>query len=101
MIGLGLGWNVWEPRDGFYAGTAVGVPRLSIPSTNMQGAGQGFRTFEPEFVGTVPSWPSGLSMAAARDQSLLGRDARGGDWRRVPGPGVSTWSSDRALTSRA
>ena len=67
----GVGWNGWVKQKGVYVGNILGVPRLGIPSINMQDAAGGFRTSMEEIVGTVPCWPSLLSMAATFDLDVM------------------------------
>lgn len=47
----GVGWGspgYYDIIEGFYVGNIPGVPRLNIPSINMQDAAQGFRTTDPK-----------------------------------------------------
>ena len=47
----GIGWSFFSLLPNFYVGSMYGVPRLGIPSINMQDAAQGFRTIDPVNVG--------------------------------------------------
>mmetsp|Transcript_7777 Transcript_7777/g.19214 ORF Transcript_7777/g.19214 Transcript_7777/m.19214 type:complete len:907 (-) Transcript_7777:109-2829(-) len=61
----GSGWyNTWELEKWWYTGNTPAIPRLSIPSLNMQDASWGFRPTWKEMVGTVTCWPSGLALGA-------------------------------------
>ena len=66
----GVGWSGWTLAPGFYVGSAFAVPRLGIPSQNMQDAAQGFRTSERRTVGQVTSWPCALAVASTWDRAL-------------------------------
>ena len=92
----GVGWNGWVKQKGFYVGNILGVPRLGIPSINMQDAAQGFRTIDPRMVGQVTSWPCALALAATWDPSLarkwgqaLGREFRAKGANVILGPSVN------------
>lgn len=61
---LGVGWTAGALDKWNYVGNTPAIPRLGVPSLNMQDAAGGFRTYWPELVGTVTCWPSLLSMAA-------------------------------------
>jgi hypothetical protein len=52
--------SAYDNIRGYYIGNIPGVPRLGIPSLNMQDAGQGFRTSDAAMVGQVTSWSCGL-----------------------------------------
>jgi len=56
---------------GWFIGNIPGVPRVGIPSLNMQDNGNGFRTSSEYYIGTVTCWPSGLSLAATWDEQLV------------------------------
>ena len=51
----GVGWmnSTYDNSPGYYIGNIPGVPRLGVPSLNMQDAGQGFRTSDARMVGEV------------------------------------------------
>ena len=34
----GFGWNTWQSMPGHYIGNTLAVPRLGLPSINMQDA---------------------------------------------------------------
>ena len=36
----GVGWSGWSVVRGFYVGSILGIPRLGLPSINMQDAAQ-------------------------------------------------------------
>ena len=70
----GVGWGspgYYDIIDGFYVGNIPGVPRLNVPSINMQDAAQGFRTTDQRMYGQVTSWPCGLGVAATWDRALM------------------------------
>lgn len=67
----GLGWDFWDLRRGYYIGNTPPIPRLDIPSLNMQDAGQGFRTEDPRNVGRVTSWSCALGLASVWDPNLV------------------------------
>ena len=60
----------------WYVSQVRGIPRLGIPSTNMQDAGQGFRTVHSKQYGQVTSFPCQLAAAATWDVTLMYRYAR-------------------------
>mmetsp|Transcript_285 Transcript_285/g.1199 ORF Transcript_285/g.1199 Transcript_285/m.1199 type:complete len:1164 (-) Transcript_285:205-3696(-) len=93
--GLGFSWDKYNPREGFFAGTVLDVPRLGVPATNAMDAGAGFRTTDGRIVGTVTSWPSGLAASTAWDTDLMRKyaSAIGKEFRRkganqILGPSV-------------
>lgn len=61
---LGVGWTSGILNKWNYVGNTPAIPRLKVPSLNMQDSAGGFRTYWAELVGTVTCWPSLLSMAA-------------------------------------
>lgn len=67
----GIGWKKGELTKWWYVGNTAPIPRLNIPSLNMQDAAGGFRTYWSELVGTVTCWPSLLSMAATWDVEMM------------------------------
>ena len=72
---LGVGWHLGVLEKWWYVGNTEPIPRLAIPSLNMQDAAAGFRPTWEELVGTATVWPSLLSMAATWDVNLVGRFA--------------------------
>ena len=80
----GFGWHGYDLGPGLYVGQTRGVPRLGIPSINMQDAAQGFRTVEPRQIGQVTAFPAALAAAATWDDSLVQRyaGAIGREFRR-------------------
>jgi hypothetical protein len=48
----------WQLRKWWYVGNTAAIPRLGLPSLNMQDASGGFHTTWTEIVGTVTCWPS-------------------------------------------
>jgi hypothetical protein len=92
----GTGWQLLRLRPGYYMGSILAVPRLGIPSINMQDAGQGFRTTLPIQVGQVTAWPSMLAVSATWDADLTGAVARGiGEEFRAKGANVRQLESHR------
>eukprot|EP00443_Scrippsiella_acuminata_P062651 CAMPEP_0115499498 /NCGR_PEP_ID=MMETSP0271-20121206/67369_1 /TAXON_ID=71861 /ORGANISM="Scrippsiella trochoidea, Strain CCMP3099" /LENGTH=884 /DNA_ID=CAMNT_0002928315 /DNA_START=51 /DNA_END=2705 /DNA_ORIENTATION=+ len=98
----GLGWEHppgggwWDLRKWWYIGNTVAIPRLDIPSLNMQDAAGGFRTNFPELGGTVTVWPSLLAMGATWDAAVvrafgeaLGREFKGKGANAILGPSVN------------
>jgi len=67
----GRGWVINDPKKWYYTGNTVPVPRLRIPSFNMQDAAGGVRTMWSELVGTVTCWPSALALAATWDPDMV------------------------------
>merc|ERR1719506_2347198 len=72
----GIGWThryllVPDLEKWWYVGNTPPIPRLGIPSLNMQDSAGGFRTYWSELVGTVTCWPSLLSMAATFDTAVM------------------------------
>eukprot|EP00927_Polykrikos_kofoidii_P050219 TRINITY_DN44141_c0_g1_i1.p1 TRINITY_DN44141_c0_g1~~TRINITY_DN44141_c0_g1_i1.p1 ORF type:complete len:812 (-),score=142.10 TRINITY_DN44141_c0_g1_i1:294-2660(-) len=88
--------KAYGPSRGLaYVGNIPGVPRVGIPSLNMQDAGQGFRVDQKDLVGTATSWPSGLAMGATWNAELvrevgvaLGEEFRGKGANVILGPGL-------------
>jgi len=97
----GLGWEHplggwFDLRKWWYIGNTVAIPRLNIPSLNMQDAAGGFRTNFPEISGTCTVWPSLLAMAATWDPPVvrqfgeaLGREFKGKGANAILGPSVN------------
>eukprot|EP00929_Paragymnodinium_shiwhaense_P065517 TRINITY_DN32834_c0_g1_i1.p1 TRINITY_DN32834_c0_g1~~TRINITY_DN32834_c0_g1_i1.p1 ORF type:complete len:832 (+),score=182.52 TRINITY_DN32834_c0_g1_i1:186-2681(+) len=67
----GVGFHGYSPDKGFYIGNTWAVPRLAIPSLRIQDAGQGFRTYVPEVIDEVTTWPCSLAMAASWDADAV------------------------------
>lgn len=65
--GAGYHRGSTSQADGFYVGNLLAVPRLGIPSIQMQDAAQGFRTTDSRMIGQVTAWPCGLAIAAGWD----------------------------------
>ena len=91
-----IGWVDGAPTQWYYIGNIPPIPRLDIPSINMQDAAGGFRTSMQEIVGTVTCWPSLLSMAATWDTSLmrefsrsLGAEFAGKGANMILGPSIN------------
>mmetsp|Transcript_8904 Transcript_8904/g.22966 ORF Transcript_8904/g.22966 Transcript_8904/m.22966 type:complete len:880 (+) Transcript_8904:3-2642(+) len=93
----------WEPTNGFfdlkkwwYVGNTRPIPRLGIPSLNMQDAADGFRTYWNDLVGSVTTWPSLLCMAATWDPGAvrafgvaLGTEFAGKGANGILGPSIN------------
>lgn len=93
---LGIGWTGGTLDKWWYVGNTPAIPRLKIPSLNMQDAAGGFRTYWVELVGTVTCWPSLLSMAATWDVDImhsfaqaLGAEFRGKGANTILGPSIN------------
>jgi hypothetical protein len=91
-----IGWIQGAPEMWWYIGNIPAIPRLSIPSINMQDAAGGFRTSMEEIVGTVTCWPSLLSMAATFDLDVmrkfslaLGAEFAGKGANMILGPSIN------------
>jgi len=98
----GIGWY-WPPWNGwwglhkwYYVGNTAPIPRLGVPSLNMQDSAGGFRPYWHEIVGTVTCWPSQLSLAATWDEGLvrafsmaLGTEFAGKGANVILGPSVN------------
>lgn len=52
------------------SGNTLAVPRLGVPSINMQDASSGFRTIDQSIEGTVTQWPSMMALSASWDDQL-------------------------------
>jgi len=83
-------------RKWWYVGNTPAIPRLGIPSLNMQDSSAGFRGSWTELVGTMTCWPSLLAFAASWDPDLvgnfaqaLGREFSGKGANVVLGPSVN------------
>lgn len=92
----GVGWHNWTLERGWYVGNTAGVPRLGIPSLNMQDAAAGFRTYWSDMTDTVTAWPSLLALAATWDPDLvqdfaiaLGQEFAGKGANTILGPSVN------------
>ena len=92
----GFGWTNYKAAPGAYVGQTPPLPRLGIPSLNMQDGPQGFRTIDARLVGTVTAWPSQLALGATWDAELareygaaLGREFRARGANVALGPGVN------------
>ena len=66
----GTGWSNYALSNGMFVGSIPAIPRLGIPSLNMQDGPQGFRTTDGRLVGTVTSWPSQLAVGATWSPAL-------------------------------
>mmetsp|Transcript_118176 Transcript_118176/g.346170 ORF Transcript_118176/g.346170 Transcript_118176/m.346170 type:complete len:941 (-) Transcript_118176:126-2948(-) len=60
-----------EPEYGLFTGNTPAIPRLGVPSLNMQDAANGYRTFHDVPTGTTTSWPSLLALGATWDAPLV------------------------------
>jgi len=97
MLMKGLGWAKGPVlTKWYYVGNTAPIPRLGIPSLNMQDAADGFRTYWTDLVGTVTCWPSLLSLAATWDPDAvrsfavaLGKEFRGKGANAILGPSVN------------
>jgi len=71
----GIGWEptqyFFELKRDWYVGNTPAIPRLGIPSLNMQDAADGFRTYWSDLRETVTVWPSLLSIAATWDREAV------------------------------
>lgn len=92
----GVGWQGGSLQRGYYVGGTEAIPRLGIPSLNMQDAAAGFRTYWPELVGTVTVLPSLLAMSATWNAGMVreygrvvGREFRGKGANVVLGPSIN------------
>ena len=92
----GIGWIKKQLQKGYYVGSIPAIPRLGLPSINMQDSAAGFRTFDDQQVGQVTSWPCSLALAASWDAELteayaaaLGREFRAKGANVVLGPSVN------------
>lgn len=74
--GVGYPDNTYNPPKEYFVGNTAAVPRLGIPSLNLQDNGQGYRTLHAEQVGQVTSWPSSLAVTATWDDALIERWAK-------------------------
>ncbi len=93
---LGIGWKSYTLQKWWYVGNTPAVPRLGIPTLNMQDAAGGFRTYWTPLVGTVTCWPSLLSMAATFDVDIvnkfgvaLGEEFAGKGANTILGPSIN------------
>lgn len=103
----GYGWDGYSLQRGHYTGNIRGIPRLGIPSINMQDAGAGFRTMPSQIIGTVTSFPSSLAAAATWDRSLvrrysaaIGREFKSKGSNMILGPGVNVGRVARNVQRR-
>lgn len=85
-----------DSHNGYYIGNIPAVPRLGIPSINMQDASQGFRTIDPSQYGQVTSWPCSLAVAGTWDVNLteqwgiaLGTEFRAKGANMILGPSLN------------
>lgn len=92
----GEGWVGYQLTEGFYVGSVPALPRLRIPSINIQDGPAGFRTTDTRIVGTVTAWPSQLALGATWDPDLaysyaeaLGREFRAHGANVALGPGLN------------
>lgn len=73
----GAGWWMFQQQRGYYIGNILAIPRLGLPSINMQDAMQGFRTTDAEMIGQVTAWPCALALAATWDPNDVWEWSRG------------------------
>ncbi|KAL3892781.1 MAG: hypothetical protein SGPRY_014792 [Prymnesium sp.] len=92
----GFGWKGYQVLPGHYIGNTLAVPRLGVPSINMQDASSGFRTIDQSIEGTVTQWPSMMALSASWDDQLtydlaaaIGREFRLKGANVILGPGVN------------
>jgi len=89
--------KIWyTQRDYWYVGNTDAIPRLDLPSFNMQDAAAGFRPTSPGMSGKATVWPSMLCMAATWDpeavrsySEALGREFRGKGANSILGPSIN------------
>jgi len=93
---LGIGWTSGTLDKWWYVGNTASVPRLGVPTLNMQDAAGGFRTYWTPLVGTVTCWPSLLAMAATFDTDVvhqfavaLGDEFAGKGANTILGPSIN------------
>jgi len=86
----------WTQKSYWYVGNTNAIPRLNIPSLNMQDAAAGFRNTAPGMLGKATVWPSLLAMAATWNPNLLwhygnhlGAEFRGKGGNGILGPSVN------------
>jgi len=96
----GSGWPTgiiagMEPEYGMYTGNTPAIPRLGVPSLNMQDAANGYRPFHDVPVGSTTSWPSLLALGATWDAGLveevaaaIAREFRGKGANVLLGPSI-------------
>lgn len=96
----GSGWPTgiiagMEPEYGMYTGNTPAIPRLGIPSLNMQDAANGYRPFHDVPIGSTTSWPSLLALGATWDAQLveevasaIAREFRGKGANVLLGPSI-------------
>jgi len=97
----GLGWehplgDWFNLHKWWYIGNTPAIPRLDIPSLNMQDAAGGFRTMWTETVGSATVFPSLLAMAATwNDKTVfafgqaLGKEFSAKGANAILGPSVN------------
>ncbi|CAE8583990.1 unnamed protein product [Polarella glacialis] len=94
----GIGWDgpTFALLPGYYVGNTLPVPRLGLPSLNMQDAADGFRLYWHDMLDTGTCWPSLLAMAATWDQDAvrdfavaLGEEFAGKGANAILGPSVN------------
>lgn len=99
MLTTGVGWGMFSGyatlQKYWYDGNTAAIPRLGLPSLNMQDSADGFST-RWDMVGTVTSWPSLLAIASTWDPSLVqnfaaavGTEFRNKGANVILGPGVN------------
>eukprot|EP00928_Gymnodinium_smaydae_P063437 TRINITY_DN46_c1_g2_i1.p1 TRINITY_DN46_c1_g2~~TRINITY_DN46_c1_g2_i1.p1 ORF type:complete len:887 (-),score=95.81 TRINITY_DN46_c1_g2_i1:349-3009(-) len=92
----GSGWyHTYDLNKWWYTGNTPAIPRLGVPSLNMQDASWGFRPTWKEMVGTVTCWPSGLALGATWNPEAvqqaavaLGKEFSGKGANMILGPSV-------------
>ena len=85
-----------DSHNGYYVGNTPAIPRLKVPSLNMQDAAQGFRTIDRSQYGQVTSWPCSLAVAANWDRNAtykwgvaLGKEFRAKGANMILGPSLN------------
>ena len=85
-----------NPHNGYYVGNTPAIPRLKVPSLNMQDAAQGFRTIDSSQYGQVTSWPCSLAITANWDRNAtynwgvaLGTEFRAKGANMILGPSLN------------
>jgi len=99
--GQEIGAGFWDLKKWYYVGNTAPIPRVGVPSLNMQDSSGGFRPYWEEMVGTVTGWPSSLALGATWDLDAvrlialsLAQEVTQKGGNTILGPGVNVHRSE-------
>jgi beta-glucosidase len=98
--GQEIGGGFWDLKKWYYVGNTAPIPRVGVPSLNMQDSSGGFRPYFQDMLGTVTGWPSSLALGATWDLEAvklmalsLAQEVTQKGGNAILGPGVNVHRS--------